>query len=136
MAEQVSRQYIAIDLKSFYASVECVEQGLDPLDTCLVVADPTRTEKTICLAVSPALKAYGLGGRPRLSEVVQKVRAVNRERGRSGKSHSKKNSMRTRNLPLNTLSLSCAWRITSNTARVSMKYTCATSHRRIFTSIP
>ena len=55
MAEQVLRQYIAIDLKSFYASVECVERGLDPLDTCLVVADPTRTEKTICLAVSPAL---------------------------------------------------------------------------------
>ena len=51
MAEQVLRQYIAIDLKSFYASVECVERGLDPLDTCLVVADPTRTEKTICLAV-------------------------------------------------------------------------------------
>lgn len=84
------RQYIAIDLKSFYASVECVERGLDPLDTCLVVADPTRTEKTICLAVSPALKAYGLGGRPRLFEVVQKVREVNKGRGRSGKSHSKR----------------------------------------------
>lgn len=84
------RQYIAIDLKSFYASVECVERGLDPLDTCLVVADPTRTEKTICLAVSPALKAYGLGGRPRLFEVVQKVREVNRQRGHSGTSHSKK----------------------------------------------
>ena len=83
-------QYIAIDLKSFYASVECVERGLDPLDTCLVVADPTRTEKTICLAVSPALKAYGLGGRPRLFEVVQKVREVNRQRGHSGTSHSKK----------------------------------------------
>ena len=84
------RQYIAIDLKSFYASVECVERGLDPLDTCLVVADPTRTEKTICLAVSPALKTYGLGGRPRLFEVVQKVREVNRQRGHSGASHSKK----------------------------------------------
>ena len=84
------RQYIAIDLKSFYASVECVERGLDPLDTCLVVADPTRTEKTICLAVSPALKAYGLGGRPRLFEVMQKVREVNKGRGRSGKSHSKR----------------------------------------------
>ena len=56
-----SRQYIAIDLKSFYASVECVERGLDPLDTCLVVADASRTEKTICLAVSPALKEYGTG---------------------------------------------------------------------------
>lgn len=84
------RQYIAIDLKSFYASVECVERGLDPLDTCLVVADSSRTEKTICLAVSPALKSYGIGGRPRLFEVVQRVREVNRQRGRSGKSHSKK----------------------------------------------
>lgn len=90
MTEQVSRQYIAIDLKSFYASVECVERGLDPLDTCLVVADPTRTEKTICLAVSPALKAYGLGGRPRLFEVVQKVREVNRQREHFGKSYSKR----------------------------------------------
>lgn len=66
------RQYIAIDLKSFYASVESVERGLDPLDACLVVADESRTEKTICLAVSPALKAYGIPGRPRLFEVVQK----------------------------------------------------------------
>lgn len=83
------RQYIAIDLKSFYASVECVERGLDPLDTCLVVADASRTQKTICLAVSPALKAYGIGGRPRLFEVVQTVREVNRSRGHAGKSHSK-----------------------------------------------
>lgn len=74
------RQYVAIDLKSFYASVECVERGLDPLDACLVVADQSRTEKTICLAVSPALKAFGTGGRPRLFEVVQRVREVNRER--------------------------------------------------------
>ena len=90
MNMNTERQYIAIDLKSFYASVECVERGLDPLDTCLVVADPSRTEKTICLAVSPALKSYGIGGRPRLFEVVQKVREVNRQRGCSGKSHSKK----------------------------------------------
>lgn len=82
--------YIAIDLKSFYASVECVERGLDPLDTCLVVADESRTQKTICLAVSPALKAYGTGGRPRLFEVVQKVEEANRRRGRAGKSHSAK----------------------------------------------
>lgn len=66
----MERQYIAIDLKSFYASVECRERGLDPLTTRLVVADPSRTEKTICLAVSPALKAYGIPGRPRLFEVV------------------------------------------------------------------
>ncbi|MCH5234626.1 MAG: DNA methylase [Muribaculaceae bacterium] len=83
-------QYIAIDLKSFYASVECIERGLDPLDTCLVVADPTRTEKTICLAVSPALKAYGTGGRPRLFEVSQRIRDVNFERGKAGKSYSAK----------------------------------------------
>lgn len=72
--------YIAIDLKSFYASVECVERGLDPLTTNLVVADASRTEKTICLAVSPSLKAYGISGRARLFEVVQRVKAVNAER--------------------------------------------------------
>lgn len=72
--------YIAIDLKSFYASVECVERELDPLDTNLVVADITRTQKTICLAVSPALKAYGIGGRARLFEVVQRMEAVNEQR--------------------------------------------------------
>lgn len=70
-------QYLAIDLKSFYASVECVDRGLDPLNTFLVVADETRTEKTICLAVSPALKAYGIPGRARLFEVVQRVKEVN-----------------------------------------------------------
>ena len=85
----MQRQYLAIDLKSFYASVECVERKLDPLDTCLVVADASRTEKTICLAVSPALKEYGTGGRPRLFEVVQKVREANYRRGRNGKSYSK-----------------------------------------------
>lgn len=71
------RIYIAIDLKSFYASVECVERGLDPLTTNLVVADSSRTEKTICLAVSPSLKSIGIPGRPRLFEVVQKVRDAN-----------------------------------------------------------
>ena len=71
------RIYLAIDLKSFYASVECVERGLDPLKTNLVVADKSRTEKTICLAVSPSLKSYGIPGRARLFEVVQKVREVN-----------------------------------------------------------
>lgn len=77
-----NKVYIAIDLKSFYASVECRERGLDPLTTHLVVADPTRTEKTICLAVSPALKAHGIPGRPRLFEVIQRVDDVNRERKR------------------------------------------------------
>ena len=71
------RTYIAIDLKSFYASQECVERGLDPLQANLVVADNTRTEKTICLAVSPALKSFGVPGRPRLFEVVQKVGEIN-----------------------------------------------------------
>lgn len=72
--------YIAIDLKSFYASVECKERQLDPLTTNLVVADASRTEKTICLAVSPSLKAYGIPGRARLFEVVQRVKEVNTER--------------------------------------------------------
>ena len=79
---KAGKKYVAIDLKSFYASVECVERGLDPLRTNLVVADKSRTDKTICLAVSPALKAYGIPGRPRLFEVVQKVNAVNIERQR------------------------------------------------------
>ena len=90
-----ARSYIAIDLKSFYASAECADRKLDPLTTNLVVADQSRTDKTICLAVSPALKACGIPGRPRLFEVVQKVRDVNRLRlqhapGRkfSGKSSS------------------------------------------------
>lgn len=89
------RTYIAIDLKSFYASVECIERGLDPMDTHLVVSDERRTEKTICLAVTPALKAMGVPGRPRLFEVVQRVRAVNAQRLRAapgrafaGSSHS------------------------------------------------
>ncbi len=76
------RRYIAIDLKSFYASVECVERGLDPMTTNLVVADLSRTEKTICLAVSPSLKAYGISGRARLFEVVQKIKEVNANRQR------------------------------------------------------
>lgn len=76
------RTYLSIDLKSFYASVECIERGLDPMTTHLVVADQSRTEKTICLAVSPALKAYGISGRARLFEVVQKVKEVNAQRQR------------------------------------------------------
>lgn len=77
MAERI---YVAIDLKSFYASVECMQRGLDPLTTNLVVADASRTEKTICLAVSPSLKSYGIAGRARLFEVVQRVREVNADR--------------------------------------------------------
>ena len=74
------RTYIAIDLKSFYASVECVERGLDPMTTNLVVADESRTEKTICLAVSPSLKSYGIPGRARLFEAVQKIKEANAKR--------------------------------------------------------
>ncbi len=74
------RYYVSIDLKSFFASVECILRGLDPLDANLVVADVSRTEKTICLAVSPSLKAYGLSGRSRLFEVVQRVKEVNAQR--------------------------------------------------------
>ncbi len=92
----MDRLYVAIDLKSFYASVECTERKLDPLLTNLVVADSSRTDKTICLAVSPSLKSYGLPGRPRLFEVVQKIRTVNamrltaiHRRSFSGKSDQK-----------------------------------------------
>lgn len=84
----LNRKYIAIDLKSFYGSVECVDRGLDPLTTNLVVADASRTEKTICLAVTPSLKAYGIPGRARLFEVVQKVRQVNADRLRGLPSRS------------------------------------------------
>ncbi len=89
----MDRTYIAIDLKSFYASVECAEHHFDPLSTNLVVADDSRTEKTICLAVSPSLKAYGIGGRARLFEVVQKIKEVNAKRLLDGirSGHIKKN---------------------------------------------
>ena len=78
-----NKVYIAIDLKSFYASVECVERGLDPLNTNLVVADVSRTEKTICLAVTPSMKAYGISGRARLFEVIAAVKAINAQRRRA-----------------------------------------------------
>lgn len=78
----MERTYIAIDLKSFYASVECVERDLNPMNTCLVVADASRTDKTICLAVSPGLKSFGVPGRPRLFEVKQAVGLINNERKR------------------------------------------------------
>ena len=83
MAEKI-RQYVAIDAKSFYASVECVERHLNPLTTNLVVADESRTEKTICLAVSPSLKAHKVSGRARLFEVIQRMKEVNRERLNAG----------------------------------------------------
>ena len=89
------RTYLAIDLKSFYASVECMERGLDPMTANLVVADPTRTEKTICLAVSPALKAYGIPGRARLFEVVEAVRKINAARRATASSGRRRLNMAT-----------------------------------------
>lgn len=88
----MQRSYIAIDLKSFFASVECVARGLDPLTTNLVVADASRTEKTICLAVSPSLKAHGIAGRARLFEVVQRVREVNCARRQAAPGNSLRGS--------------------------------------------
>lgn len=82
MQDREQHIYVSIDLKSFYASVECQERGLNPITTNLVVADASRTEKTICLAVSPSLKSYGIPGRARLFEVIQKVKEVNIERKR------------------------------------------------------
>ena len=83
----MNRVYMCIDLKSFYASVECIERGLDPLDTNLVVADNSRTSKTICLAVTPSLKQYGLSGRSRLFEVESVIKEVNSKRGSIGSSY-------------------------------------------------
>ena len=87
----MEKEYMCIDLKSFYASVECIERGLDPLNTNLVVADESRTEKTVCLAITPSLKQYGLGGRARLFEVIQKVKSINYER-RKNNNYKKFNS--------------------------------------------
>ncbi len=86
--EPAAKTYLAIDCKSFYASVECLSRGLDPMTTNLVVTDESRTEKTICLAVSPSLKAYGIPGRPRLFEVVRKVKEINAERLRHAPNHA------------------------------------------------
>ena len=103
----MNRIYAAIDLKSFYASVECMERNLDPLTTNLVVADDSRTEKTICLAVSPSLKKYGIPGRARLFEVVQKVKSINNYRKRIainneflGKSYNDIELQKNKNLAL------------------------------------
>ena len=85
MQDKKQNIYAAIDLKSFYASVECKERNLDPLKTNLVVADNSRTEKTVCLAVTPSLKSYGIPGRARLFEVIQKAKEVNIERKRIAK---------------------------------------------------
>ena len=103
----MQKTYICIDLKSFYASVECVERGLNPLTTNLVVADESRTEKTVCLAVTPSLKAYGIGGRARLFEVNEKVREINYNRRQravnkqfEGKSYNSEELQKNRKLEL------------------------------------
>lgn len=88
MDKKYDKIYIAIDLKSFYASVECQERGLNPLTTNLVVADNSRTEKTVCLAVSPSLKQYGIGGRARLYEVIEKVKEINEQRKMKAPRHT------------------------------------------------
>ena len=87
----MNRVFACIDLKSFYASVECIERGLDPLKTNLVVADESRTEKTVCLAISPAMKQYGLGGRARLYEVIRKVKEINYQRKKENRFKEFKN---------------------------------------------
>ena len=76
----MERSYVCIDLKSFYASVECRQRGLDPMTTLLTVADESRTEKTICLAATPALKAYGISGRARLFEAIEQIKMANAQR--------------------------------------------------------
>lgn len=129
----MDRTYICIDLKSFYASVECIERNLDPLTTNLVVADPDRTEKTICLAVSPSLKLYGIPGRARLFEVIQKVREVNYERKRRinyrkfiGKSYNSLELKKNNNLEIDyiiaTPRMSYYMKYSTNIYNVYLKY--------------
>ena len=123
----MERTYIAIDLKSFYASVECRERGLDPLTANLVVADASRTEKTICLAVSPSLKAYGIPGRARLFEVVEKVKEVNSFR--KERNHGKPlpaNPIRHRSLQL-----TLPWNWIISWRRPEWRYICVTVRKSI-----
>ena len=114
------RTYIAIDLKSFYASVECRERNLDPLDTNLVVADERRTDKTICLAVTPSLKSYGISGSRRLTPDGSMTRQDESWKARRTSSPSCK---RTRPSPLTSSSRRRAWRTTWNTAPASIRFT-------------
>ena len=125
------KTYIAIDLKSFYASVECRERGLDPLDTNLVVADESRTDKTICLAVTPSLKSYGISGRGRLFEVKQRVKEANagRQHDAPGRKLRRlvillfRTASETRSLRLTSSSPLREWRTTWSTAPASMRST-------------
>ena len=119
------RTYIAIDLKSFYASVECRERNLDPLDTNLVVADESRTDKTICLAVTPSLKSYGISGRGRLFEVKQRVKEANagRQHDAPGRKLEGSSYLFSEPLPLTSSSRRRAWLTTWSTAPASIRFT-------------
>lgn len=137
------RIYGAIDLKSFYASVECVERGLDPLDACLVVADKSRTDKTICLAVSPSLKAWGIPGRPRLFEVIRQVeelnalrRSVLRSHRFTGRSYLASRLKRDPSLQLDYITAVPQMRLYMKKAPRCTAPTCAIWPRRISTCIP
>ena len=135
------RAYIAIDLKSFFASVECRERGLDPLDTNLVVADESRTDKTICLAITPTLKRCGLSSRGRLFEVRQRVREANALRQRSAPGRKLEGTSHFFSEPIRlwrwiSSSRRREWRITWRTAAESIRFTSNTSRRRISWSIP
>ena len=135
--------YIAIDLKSFYASVECRERGLDPLDTNLVVADESRTDKTICLAVTPSLKSYGISGRGRLFEVKQRVKEANAGRQHDGRDtgwtvhHTSSRSCKQTLLwRLTSSSRRLGWRTTWNTAPASIRFISSILPRKILWSTP
>jgi len=118
----MNRVYICIDLKSFYASVECVLRGLDPLKTNLVVADKDRTEKTICLAVTPSLKSYGLSGRSRLYEVVSKVKEINKQRIKKTTNHKFKGKSFNNEEVLNNNDLELDYIVATPRMRMYMKY--------------
>ena len=127
------RTYIAIDLKSFYASVECRERGLDPLDTNLVVADESRTDKTICLAVTPSLKSYGISGRGRLFEVKQRVKEANAGRQHDAPGHRLDGTSHFFSELLWRLTSSSrrlGWRTTWSTAPASIRSISSTLRRR------
>ena len=118
----MNRTYVCIDLKSFYASVECVLRALDPLKTNLVVADKSRTDKTICLAVTPSLKAYGLSGRSRLYEVVIKVNEINKERIKKASNHKFISSSFNSDELLNNKDLKLDYIVATPRMRLYMKY--------------
>ena len=133
----MQRTYITIDLKSFYASVECRERGLDPLDTNLVVADERRTDKTICLAVTPSLKSFGIPGRGRLFEVKQRVQQIN-----AARRFAAPGSFAVRRAPMRSFRASRSWHlilllrrrgwpIIWNTARGFTKFICVMWRRKI-----